>query len=96
MRQKVQFEKSWIEIVVALKRCIFDPALVKPKCVQEAVVYSEKSKINFQKRSKQTRYGFNNIGSKISTTAISLLLFTNRTLCTYTYNARVNLEDIIF
>ena len=86
MRQKVQFEKSWIEIVVALKRCIFDPALVKPKCVQEAVVYSEKSKINFQKRSKQTRYGFNNIGSNIhciSTTAISLLLFTNRTLCTY-------------
>ena len=31
--QGVPFEKSQKEMAVALKQCIFDPMLVKPKCI---------------------------------------------------------------
>ena len=43
----VSFEISRFQIAVAQKQCIFDPMLVKIKCVWEAVVF-------FLKNCKQT------------------------------------------
>ena len=67
-------------MAVELKWCIFDPILVKPKCVWEAVVYlknckqtSEKCELIFEnwKKTKlldttsQTHFGLTNIGSNM-------------------------------
>ena len=49
--QGVPFEKSQKEMAVALKRYIFDPMLVKPKLVWEAVVFCAKNWI-FEKSKK--------------------------------------------
>ena len=43
--QDFPFENCQKEMAVALKKCLFDPILVKPKCVWEAVVFSQFSKI---------------------------------------------------
>ena len=90
--QGVQFEKSQKEIAKALKQCIFNLLLVKPKCVWEVVrSFFQFSKIclhfqlivyKFKKKptASQTHFGFINMGSnmrRFSATATSFGLFSN-------------------
>ena len=84
MIQGVPFEKSQEEMAVALKQCIFEPMLVKPKMRLKSGSFYQFSKIClhfsavclqfFKKTASQTHFGFTNIGSnmhRFSATAIS-------------------------
>ena len=96
----LKIEKIWRlfhlkEMVVALKRCIFDPIMVKPKCVREAADFwknykqtAEKCKPIFENWKKttasQTHFGFPNFVSnmhRFSSTAICFWQFPIGTPC---------------
>ena len=69
--QGVPFKKWIFRMAVALKRCIFDPMLVKPKCVWEVWKILNKQLKNVNKFLKiektaisQTHFGFTNTGSR--------------------------------
>ena len=47
--QGVPFEKWIFQMTVALKRCIFDPMLVKPKCVWKVAVFLKNCKQTAEK-----------------------------------------------
>ena len=82
-------------MAVALKLCILDPKLVKPKCVWEAVDFFNFRKFvyifelfvyNFSKKTtiSQTHFGFTNLGSKMHrfrATAIYFWQFSIGTPC---------------
>ena len=88
-------------VAVELNRCAFDPMLVNPKCVWEAVDFFNHWKFgynfqlfvyNFPKNlhtTSQTHFGFINIGSKVhrfSYTAIYFWPFSIGTPCRFVKN----------
>ena len=87
--------KKKIKGSVSQTQCIFDPMLVKPKCVWEAVVYSKKCKQTAEKckqifenwkksTASQPHFGFTNIGSNMHhfwATAFYFCIFSYGTPC---------------
>ena len=75
--QCVPFEKSQKEMAVALKQCIFDPMLVKPKYDWKAVVF-----FNFQKFVYIFQLFVYNFSKNMSTLKNILALPTWGQICT--------------
>ena len=72
-------------MAVALNRCIFDPMLVKPKCIRELVVFRKivnKPLKNLNKLSKtekttasQAHFGFTNMGPNMNHFSATAIYF---------------------